>query len=77
MTLKLNIRPELEKEIEELLPKAGVHSKTEYINQAIAAYNERLKREFELRKLKEYFPSYHQEAQAILHEFSGITNSGS
>ena len=75
MALKLNIRPDLEKEIDRLLPKARVRSKTEYINQAIEAYNERLRRELELAKLKEYFPSYLQEAKAILHEFSRIQSN--
>jgi hypothetical protein len=75
MALKLNIRPELEEEIDRLLPKAKLRSKTEYINRAIELFNSQLKREIELNKLREYFPSYLQEAQAILHDFSRSKNS--
>lgn len=76
MALKLNIRPELEEEIDRLLPKAQVRSKTEYINRAIELYNQQLKRELELKKLKEYFPTYRKEAKAVLHDFSRIKNGG-
>lgn len=72
MALKLNIRPDLEKEMEHLLPKAKVRSKTEYINRAIEAYNQELKRGLELGKLKEYFRSYQKEARTVLGEFARI-----
>lgn len=70
MALKLNIRPELEAEIDLLLPKAQVRSKTEYINRAIQEYNQKLKRQMELMKLKKYFQSYSSEAKKVMREFS-------
>ena len=72
MALKLNSRAELEEEMEALLPKAHVRSKTEYINRAIRAYNQILKRQIELVGLKEYFKSYGQEGKDILREFSRL-----
>lgn len=72
MSLKLNIRPELELEIERLLPQARVRSKTEYINRAIQEYNQKLKRQLDLGRLKEYFSTYASEAKSVLHEFSNI-----
>lgn len=72
MALKLNIRPELEEEMEGLLPQARVRSKTEYINQAIASYNRELKRRLELEKLKSYFRSYGKEAKKVLREFAAL-----
>jgi len=75
MALKLNIRPELEEEIDRLLPEAKVRSKTEYINRAIELFNQQLKRELEISKLKAYFPSYQKEAQAVLRDFSRLKPS--
>ncbi len=72
MALKLNLRPELEEEINELLPKTQVRSKTEYINDAIAEYNQKLKRQFQLESLKNYFKSYQKEAQTVMREFSEL-----
>ena len=70
MALKLNIRPEVEQEMEDLLDKARVRSKTEYINRAIEEYNQKLKRELELSRLQGYFKNYREEAEGILSEFS-------
>ena len=72
MALKLNIRPDLELEIEELLPKIPVRSKTEYINRAIESYNRQLRRELELNRLKNYFEVYQKDGQKILSEFSKL-----
>jgi metal-responsive CopG/Arc/MetJ family transcriptional regulator len=72
MALKLNIRPELEEEIDNLLPKANVRSKTEYINRAIEEYNQKLKRELKLAQLKTYFSTYRKEAQAVLSDFAQL-----
>lgn len=72
MALKLNIRPDLEEEMESLLPQAQVRSKTEYINQAIASYNRELKRRLEIAKLRNYFKSYEKEAKEVLREFAAL-----
>lgn len=55
MAFKINIRPDLESEMETLLKRAGTRSKTEYINKAIAAYNSEIKRHDELERLTAYF----------------------
>ena len=75
MALKLNIRPELEDEIDHLLPKANVRSKTEYINRAIEEYNQKLKRELQLTQLKNYFSSYRKEAQGVLGDFARLKST--
>ena len=72
MALKLKIRADLEREMEILVSQANVRSKTEYINRAIQEYNQKLKREIELAKLKNYFKSYQKEGQKVLHEFSQV-----
>lgn len=72
MALKLNIRADLEKEMEILVPQARVRSKTEYINLAIEEYNRQLKRRLELAQLKNYFKSYRVEGRKVLGEFSKV-----
>lgn len=72
MALKLNIRPEIEQEMEALLPQAHVRSKTEYINRAIQELNAKVKRLDALESLRKYFQSYRQEGQEVLSEFSRI-----
>lgn len=72
MALKLNIKPEIEEEIERLLPKASARSKTEYINLAIHEYNQKLKREAELSKLEKYFKTYRSQAKEIMNDFSKV-----
>lgn len=74
MALKLNIQPEIEEEMESLLSQAHVRSKTEYINRAISEYNEKLKRQIELEKVKVYFQTYQKEGLEILREFSRLKN---
>lgn len=75
MALKLNIKPEIEEEMERLLPKAKARSKTEYINQAIQEYNRQLKRRLEISKLKQYFQSYREEGRKVLDEFARLRSS--
>ncbi len=72
MALKLNIRPDIEQEMERLLPKAQVHSKTDYINRAIAAFNKQLNRQLELKRLRSYFHHYQDEAKDVLSEFANL-----
>lgn len=76
MALKLNIRPEIEAEMEGLLGKSPCRSKTEYINRAIEAYNEYLKRSLEINKLREYFKTYQQEGKEILDAFGKVRKDG-
>ena len=73
MALKLNIQPELDREMEGLIPKAGVRSKTDYINRAIREYNGKLKRQLELESLKGYFKGYQREAGKVLGEFARMS----
>lgn len=72
MALKLNIRPEIEEQMNLLLPRAGVRSKTDYINRAIEAYNRFLSRKEEIAKLAKYFDAYRGDAQEILDDFASI-----
>ncbi|MBI4374346.1 MAG: hypothetical protein HY542_05670 [Deltaproteobacteria bacterium] len=72
--LKLNIRPRLEEEMEELLPLSGARSKTDYINQAIDSFNRKIRRREELAKLRSYFKEYAEEAATMTEEFSSIRN---
>jgi hypothetical protein len=72
MALKLNIIPEIEREMEILIPRTQVRSKTEYINNAIREYNEKLKRQSTLLSLKSYFLSYQNEAKKSLNEYAQV-----
>ena len=74
MGLKLNIRPELEEEMESLYAFAGARSKTEYINMAIAEMNRRQKRKLDINQLKSYFadPEYQQEVKDLGQEFAQL-----
>ncbi|GEM_PF-3469654 len=72
MALKLNIRADLEEEMKSLLPKTSVRSKTEYINEAIREYNQKVKREVELSRLRFYFKNYHEEGKKVLNDFRQI-----
>ncbi len=73
MALKLNIQPDIEHDMDALLPQTKLRSKTHYINQAIAVYNQKLKREFQLARLKRYFKDYTQEAEEIMHDFGALS----
>lgn len=74
MALKLNIRPELDEEMDELYPLAGARSKTEYINMAIAELNRRIKRQQDVAVLKSYFadPGYQKEVKAVSRDFAKL-----
>lgn len=72
MALKLNIKPILEEEIDSLRKKTGFRSKTEYINHAIAAFNDKIKRDLEICRLKSYFDKYRNEGKKVLNEFTRI-----
>lgn len=72
MALKLNIRPQIEEEMEALLPRVAVRSKTEYINNAIDDYNQKIKRNLYLSGLKKYFHDYQKEGRSILSEFANL-----
>ena len=75
MALKLNIKPDVEEEMERLLSKLVVKSKTEYINRAIHEYNKKLNRDLELSRLRGYFKTYQAEGSEIMHEFSKVRPS--
>lgn len=74
MAFKLNIRPEIEKEMTRLLPRAQVRSKTEYVNKAIEEMNRRLMREMEIEKIRIHNQdkSVIREERKILREFAAI-----
>ncbi len=75
MSLKLNIQPRLEKEMEDLIPAAGVRSKTEYINRAIESYNHEIKRDKQLGVLRSYFEDYRKEASSTLKQFAKLRHA--
>jgi hypothetical protein len=68
MALKLNLRPDIERDMEELVPLSGARSKTEYINQAIAEKNEKLRKERQIEKLRKYFSRATDELRAVNRE---------
>jgi len=74
MGLKLNIRADLEAEMEELYPLAGARSKTEYINMAIAELNRKQRRQLEVGQLKAYFANPHhlKEEKEVLADFAKL-----
>lgn len=76
MALKLNIRSDLDREIEDLYPHIGARSKTEYINMAIAEMNRRIKRKQEIESLKDYFadPEHLREEESVLNDFGQVMN---
>lgn len=74
MALKLNIRSDIEKEMDALLPRAAVRSKTQYINEAIREYNRRMKRQLQISGLKKYFKSYQKEGRSVLADFARLKN---
>jgi hypothetical protein len=68
MALKLNLRPNVERDLEELLPLSGARSKTEYINQAIAEKNAELRTERQIEALRKYFSRASRELRAVNRE---------
>lgn len=75
MALKLNIKPDIEQAMEALLATAGVRSKTEYINRAIAEYNRQLARQVDVAQVLEYFRDYDDEGKEMLREFANLRSS--
>lgn len=75
MALKLNIKPDIEQAMEALLATAGVRSKTEYINRAIAEYNRQLARQVDVAQVLEYFRDYGDEGKEMLREFANLRSS--
>lgn len=74
MAFKINIKPDLEEEMERLLNKTSFRSKTDYINYAIQELNQKIKRQIEVEKLTSYFHSkeYIKNSQEINHEFAQL-----
>jgi hypothetical protein len=72
MAFKVNIKPEIEADMDRLLKQHKLRSKTEYINQAIATFNASLKRKSHLKELKSYFQNYSGQAKEIMYDIAQI-----
>lgn len=68
MPMKVNLKPDIEREMEELLPRSGSPTKTAYINEAVRERNERLRRERQIATLGEYFVRRREELRAVNRE---------
>ena len=68
MANKVNLKPQIEREMEALVPQSGARSKTEYINMAVREKNERLRQGQQLAVLRSYFADRHEELRAINRE---------
>jgi hypothetical protein len=66
--IKLNLKPEIEREMEELLSISGSPSKTAYINEAVRERNERLRHERQIAALSGYFARRRDELRAVNRE---------
>lgn len=73
MSVRVNLKPEVEREMEELLPVSGVTSKTAYINEAVRERNERLRRRQQIAALSDYFSRHSDELRAINRELRQAT----
>jgi hypothetical protein len=69
MAMKVNLKPDLEREMEELLAVSGARTKTEYINAAVRERNERIRRERHLAGLRAYFTRHRDELRRVNLEF--------
>lgn len=65
MAIKVNLKPQIEREMEALVPHSGARSKTEYINMAVREKNARLRQEQQLAVLRRYFAGRREELRAI------------
>ena len=65
MAIKVNLKPQIEREMEALVPQSGARSKTEYINMAVREKNARLRQGQQLAVLRRYFADRHGELRAI------------
>lgn len=68
MPIKVNLKPEIEREMEDLLPVSGSPTKTAYINEAVRERNERLRRERQVAALSGYFARRREELRAVNRE---------
>jgi len=68
MPLKVNLKPEIEREMEALLPVSGSPTKTAYINEAVRERNERLRRGRQIAALSGYFAERGIELRAVNRE---------
>lgn len=68
MAMKVNLKTNVEQEMEELLPLSGVRSKTAYINEAVREKNARLRQEKEIAALREYFSRRRDELRTVNRE---------
>lgn len=68
MPLKVNLKPEIEREMEDLLPVSGSSTKTAYINEAVRERNERLRRGRQISALSGYFAERGAELRSINRE---------
>ncbi len=75
MSLKVNLKPDIERKMEELLPLSGARSKTEYINQAVRDRNERLERRRAVESLRRYFKRRGEELRAVNREMRRAARS--
>lgn len=64
----MNLKPEVEREMEELLAVSGSPSKTAYINDAVRERNERLRRERQIKALRGYFARRREELRTVNRE---------
>ena len=72
MGLKANIRPDLAEKIPEFMPAVGAKSKTEYINKAVAEFNQRVWEEGELEKMRKRFAKNSKDDKEILRDFAAV-----
>ena len=68
MPIKVNLKPQIEREMEELVPLSGARSKTEYINIAVREKNDRVRKEQQTAVLRSYFSRRRRELQTINRE---------
>ena len=66
--MKVNLKPEVEREMEELLAVSGSPSKTAYINDAVRERNERLRRERQIKALRGYFARRREKLRTVNRE---------
>jgi hypothetical protein len=66
--MKVNLKPDIEREMEALLPVSGSPTKTAYINEAVRERNERLRRERQIANLSGYFARRREELRTVNRE---------
>ena len=68
MPMKVNLKPDIEREMEELLPVSGSPTKTANVNEAVGERNERLRRERQIANLSGYFARRREELRTVNRE---------